>query len=126
MTRAVEVGGYGLWGRGIVRGLRVGKEEGVSREDVRICFVVSWKKIGSEFDGVEEGSVKSSFLSDLGVSKVVFMCFSNASSAFVSYSVSITVSKGINVRYLSFVQVCRHSFALIEDRQNFLPQRKCP
>ena len=79
ITRAVALCGKGECGRGIVRGLRVGKEV----SEVRICFVVSWKKIGS-LEG-DEGSVKSCSLSDLGFSEEVFICFRSASNAFLSY-----------------------------------------
>jgi hypothetical protein len=86
----VALVGKGECGRGIVSGLRVGKEV----SDVRICFVVNWKKIGS-FE-VDDGSVKSCSLSDLGFSEEVFICFSNASNAFLSYFVSIVILKSDN------------------------------
>ena len=64
-------------------GLRAG--EGL---DVRMCLVVSWKKIGWYRREVD-GSVKSCFLSVLGVCEVVFICFNSAFIAFLSYIISI-------------------------------------
>lgn len=82
-----------------MRGLSVGEGS-----DVRMCLVVSWKKIGW-FIGEFEVSVNSCFLLDWGVSALVFMCFNSAFIAFVSYIISIIPFTGAGGRYLSFVQV---------------------
>jgi len=79
MTRAEAVDGYGLCGRGTVRGLKFSVDS-----EAMMCFVVSWKKMGW-FCVVCSGSDRScSFSGDSEVEEDDLRCFNKAFSAFVN------------------------------------------
>lgn len=78
MTRADAVVGYGLCGRGMVSGLKLGADS-----EARTCLVVTWKKMGW-FSGACSGSDRSCCFSGVFEGVLDLRCFNNALSAFVN------------------------------------------
>lgn len=81
-----------------MRGLSVGEES-----DVKVCFVVSWKKMGCLRRDCEESERSWSFSSPVGFSAGFNTCFKSALSAFRSCVYQHHIMRDREREYLSLV-----------------------